>query len=57
VCVIWVLSDGHTKEKSKKKSFVPNKTRRVVWERTAITLRRLAGSLKVEKGLFAGSLE
>jgi hypothetical protein len=30
-------------------SFVPNKTRRVVWDSTVIRLRRLNDSLKVEK--------
>ena len=30
-------------------SFVPNKTRRVVWDSTVIMLRRLTDSLKVEK--------
>ena len=32
-----LLSDGDTKEKSKEKNFVRNKTRRVVWDSTAKT--------------------
>jgi hypothetical protein len=47
-----LLSDGHTKEKSKEKSFFPNKARRVVWDSYAIMLRRLTGSLKVEERSF-----
>jgi hypothetical protein len=34
---------------TKTTSFVPNKTRLVVWDSTVIRLRRLTDSLKVEK--------
>jgi hypothetical protein len=42
-----LLKNGHTKD-----IFCPKKTMRVDWDSTALMLRRLTGSIKVEKSSF-----